>query len=174
LVSSARAPGQRRSTAWSGCAEERVWQRNSGSRTSACLWCVSRPPALDHALPVGLTSSRMQVLLSLLYVPRAMNTCMSRIDPFTRKISRLGCGTRTSTRTLASYAPACPHTGRHTCLEPHTRAHTQVREYPSRTQSLSLRIVADDNKLGDACWPWARPCQFAAGSFSVYTHIRDT
>jgi hypothetical protein len=100
--------------------------------------CVSRPPALDLALPVGLTSTRVQVLLSLLYVPRAMNTCVSRIDPTTRKVIRLGCGTRTSTRTIASCAPACPHTGRHTCLEPHTRTHAQTREYLSRTQSLSL------------------------------------
>ena len=119
--------------------------------------CVSHPPALDLALPVGLTSSRVQVLLSLLYVPRAMNTCMSRIDPRQNKIIRLGCGTHTSTLMLAPFASACPHTGRHTCVEPHTRTRAQMRQYLSPTQSLS-RIVADDNKLGDACRPWSRPC----------------
>jgi hypothetical protein len=43
-------------------------------------------------------------LLSLLYVPRAMNTCMSRKDMFTGKISRLGCGSSLTITNLVTLA----------------------------------------------------------------------
>lgn len=94
-----------------------------------------RPPALDLALPVGLISSRVQVLLSLLYVPRAMNTCFSRLDQKTRKIIRLGCGTRTSTLTLAPCAPTRTTAG--TPVLRRTRAHMHTCE-STLTSSMSL------------------------------------
>lgn len=34
----------------------------------------------------------LMVLLSLLYLPRAMTTCMSRLNPRTGKLERMGCG----------------------------------------------------------------------------------
>ena len=49
--SSAAPRAQCRSTAWSGCAGARGWRRNSGSRTSACSWCVLSATLLrSHAV----------------------------------------------------------------------------------------------------------------------------
>jgi hypothetical protein len=68
-----------------------------------CRVCATLPQASGALEPLrggaglakklGLKNIGMlTVLLSLLYLPRAMGTCASRINPRSGKIERMGCG----------------------------------------------------------------------------------
>ena len=95
-----------------GAGEEtRAQERRHAHGVCSPLPCSAR--MRSRAAPLRLTSIAVQVLLSLLYMPRAMNTCMSRMDQRTGKITRLGCGTRTDAHRRAhACTPTPPCAGR--------------------------------------------------------------
>eukprot|EP00802_Teleaulax_amphioxeia_P027083 Tamp_28319.p1 GENE.Tamp_28319~~Tamp_28319.p1 ORF type:complete len:257 (-),score=57.93 Tamp_28319:48-737(-) len=99
------------------------------------------------AKKLGLKNVGMlMVLLSLLYMPRAMNTCMSRMDQRTGKITRLGCGSSLTTANIITLAGLGLVLVNSRQFDRHGRSKLKMRLNGSLTVALGMFLVVSHSE----------------------------